>query len=59
MASGTLPDEKQGIAQDGITVFGDMTDPTAIATLLVDRIEPGKGPELVSRQEIVNIADAG
>jgi len=44
---GTLPNQVQGIAKGGIAAFGQMADPTAVATLLINRVESSKSPEMV------------
>ncbi len=55
--SGALPDEKEGIAEGGITALGQMANPGTVPALLVDRIEPSERPDLIRRRKAFNIPD--
>jgi hypothetical protein len=57
VTSGTLTNQVQGVAESGIALFGKMPHPASIATLLINRVKPRKGPEMVSRGEALDIGN--
>ena len=55
LAGSVQADEKEGIAQTGTALFGDMTDTAEITGLFGDDIETGEGPNLLGVSEALGV----